>query len=252
MLLIPLGPEDREVRRWPWVTIGIVALNVFVFALDPPGLDSQWGFFADHPSLWTAVTAAFVHADFWHLAWNMIFLLATGPFLEDAYGRVLFPAIYLGSAISGNYVWGELAAGRFHYGIGASGAIFGVEGAFAIRYGTRHLRFFLAPIGFLPFWAFESACGRPSCFCCLHGAVGSRGNPGEQHRLRRTRGRIRVWDAGGRRRLGPGNREALDRSRHRRAQLDLAAAPAPRPGARGSPRGEPGRRAPRREAGALG
>lgn len=150
-----MGPEDREVRRWPWVTIAIVALNVLVFVLDPPGLDSQWGFFADHPSLWTAVTAAFVHASFWHLAWNMIFLLATGPFLEDAYGRVLFPVIYLGSAISGNYVWGELVAGRFHYGIGASGAIFGVEGAFAIRYGTRHLRFFLAPIGFLPFMGFR-------------------------------------------------------------------------------------------------
>ena len=36
-------------------------------------------------------------------------------------------------------------------GIGASGAIFGVEGAFAVRFGARYLRFFLAPIGFLPF-----------------------------------------------------------------------------------------------------
>src|ERR1035438_5282338 len=93
MLVIPLGPEDREVRRWPWVTIGIVALNVLVFVLDPPGLAARWGFFASHPSLWTAVTATFVHADLWHLAGNMIFLLATGPFLEDAYGRVLFPVI---------------------------------------------------------------------------------------------------------------------------------------------------------------
>ena len=39
MLVIPLGPEDREVRRWPWVTIGIVALNVFVFVLDSAGQD---------------------------------------------------------------------------------------------------------------------------------------------------------------------------------------------------------------------
>ena len=149
MLLFPLGPEDREVRRWPWVTIGIVALNVFVFVLDPPAF--QWAFKRSDPSLVTAVTAAFVHADAWHLAGNMIFLLATGPFLEDAYGRLLFPVIYLASAISGNYAWGALGGERGAWGIGASGAIFGVEGAFAVRFGARHLRFFLAPIGFLPF-----------------------------------------------------------------------------------------------------
>src|ERR1700687_5994371 len=151
MLLIPLGPQDRQVRRWPWVTIGIVALNVLVFVLDPPGLAAQWGFSPSEPSAWSAVTAAFVHADFWHLAGNMIFLLATGPFLEDTYGRVLFPVIYLASAISGCYAWGELGGARFARGIGASGAVFGVEGAFAVRFGARSLRFFLAPVGFLPF-----------------------------------------------------------------------------------------------------
>ena len=149
MLLFPLGPEDREVRRWPWVTIAIVALNVFVFFLDPEAF--QWGFKRSDPSLVTAVTAAFVHADVWHLAGNMIFLLATGPFLEDAYGRLLFPVIYLASAISGNYAWGALGGERGAWGIGASGAVFGVEGAFAVRFGTRRLRFFLAPLGFLPF-----------------------------------------------------------------------------------------------------
>jgi membrane associated rhomboid family serine protease len=117
MLVIPLGPEDREVRRWPWVTITIVALNVLVFVLAGPadgtaGLAVQWGFIARDPSPWRAVTSAFVHADFSHLAGNMIFLLATGPFLEDAYGRVLFPVIYLGSAISGCYAWGELGVWR--------------------------------------------------------------------------------------------------------------------------------------------
>lgn len=156
MLVIPLGPEDREVRRWPWVTIAIVAVNVLVFVLAGPadrgaGLTARWEFVRGDPSLWGAVMSAFVHANVWHLAGNMIFLLATGPFLEDAYGRVLFPVIYLGSAVAGCYAWGELGAGRFARVIGASGAIFGVEGAFAVRFGARHLRFFLAPIGFLPF-----------------------------------------------------------------------------------------------------
>jgi membrane associated rhomboid family serine protease len=155
MLLFPLGPEDREVRRWPWVTITIVALNVLVFVLDPPGLAAEWGFTTWNPSPWRAVTAAFVHADFWHLAGNMIFLAATGPFLEDAYGRVLFPVIYLGSAISGCYAWAGLGGWHHASGIGASGAIFGVQGAFAVRFGTRYLRFFLAPVGLLPFLGFR-------------------------------------------------------------------------------------------------
>jgi len=155
MLLFPLGPEDREVRRWPWVTIAIVALNVLVFVFDPPGVAARWGFTTWDPSPWSAVTAAFVHADFWHLAGNMIFLAATGPFLEDAYGRVLFPVIYLGSAISGCYAWAGLGGWHHASGIGASGAVFGVQGAFAVRFGTRYLRFFLAPVGFLPFLGFR-------------------------------------------------------------------------------------------------
>src|SRR5271169_2501879 len=160
MLLIPLGPEDREVRRWPWVTIAIVALNVVVFGVAGPGgrisrPAACWGFFLGDPSLWTAVTSAFVHASFRHLAGNMIFLLATGPFLEDAYGRVLFPVIYLGSAISGCYAWGVLDGERLAWVVGASGAISGVEGAFAVRFGARRLRFFLAPVGFLPFLGFR-------------------------------------------------------------------------------------------------
>jgi hypothetical protein len=85
----------------------------------------------------------------------MIFLAATGPFLEDAYGRVLFPVIYLASAISGCYAWADLGGWRNAWGIGASGAIFGVEGAFAVRFGARYLRFFLAPVGFLPFLGFR-------------------------------------------------------------------------------------------------
>ena len=152
MLLIPLGPEDREVRRWPWVTIGIVALNVFVFVLDPPRLAAQWGFIVREPSLLTAVTSAFVHANFWHLASNVIFLSATGPFLEDAYGRVLYAAIYVMSAIAASYTFGGLGG---YWLIGASGAVFGVMGAFAVRFGTKHLRFFLAPLGFLPFLGFH-------------------------------------------------------------------------------------------------
>src|SRR3974377_771784 len=100
MLLFPLGPEDREVRRWPWVTIAIVSLNVFVFVVvgsadRSPGLAARWGFVPAHADPLKAVSAAFVHGDLWHLAGNMIFFLSVGPFLEDAYGRAPFLVVYL-------------------------------------------------------------------------------------------------------------------------------------------------------------
>ncbi len=160
MLLIPLGPENREVRRWPWVTIGIVVLNVLVFlAVGPAGGGrnrserpaDRFGFIPDRPSLGSAVTATFLHADGEHLAGNMLFLLATGPFLEDAYGRVLYPAVYLGTAVAGWFVDRAIGQRSDLPRVGASPAVYGVEGAFLVRCGASILRFFLAPIGFLPF-----------------------------------------------------------------------------------------------------
>jgi membrane associated rhomboid family serine protease len=164
MLLIPLGPVNREVRRWPWVTVGLVALNLLVFAAGGsadratgggPEAVRRWGFVPARPSLETAVGSAFVHGDGWHLAGNMVALLATGPFLEDVYGRTVYAAIYVGSAVVANHVDGELRGRREVPRIGASGAVFGVEGAFTIRLGGTLLRFFLAPVGFLPFAGFR-------------------------------------------------------------------------------------------------
>ena len=160
MLLIPLGPENREVRRWPWVTIFVVALNVLVFAAAGPAgrkcehgrtLAAEWGFVPDRPGLGSVVTASFLHTDGWHLAANMAALLATGPFLEDACGRVLYVAVYLASDAVGAFVDGQVSAEGGVPRVGASAAVYGVEGAFLIRFGGTILRFFLAPFGFLPF-----------------------------------------------------------------------------------------------------
>jgi membrane associated rhomboid family serine protease len=160
MLLIPLGPENPEVRRRPWVTVGIVVLNVLVFlAVGPAGRKDEygqspsreWGFVPEKSGLGRSLTSTFIHSDGWHLAGNMVFLLATGPFLEDVFGRVAYPALYFGSAIAGDLIDGEISENRRTPRIGASGAISGVLGAFLVRLGGSTLRFFVAPFGFLPF-----------------------------------------------------------------------------------------------------
>lgn len=98
----------------------------------------------------TMVTSMFVHAGWLHLIGNLLFLYVTGPFLEDVYGRVAFPALY---AVSG------LAALQAHTAhdptstvplVGASGAIAGVMGAFLVRLGASRIHFLLLPFPVLP------------------------------------------------------------------------------------------------------
>ncbi|MDQ1093897.1 membrane associated rhomboid family serine protease [Xanthomonas sacchari] len=107
--------------------------------------------------------SAFLHADAMHLIGNMLFLLALGTLLEGAIGGWRFLAVYLlgafgASAVSLCWRWGEAGGG-----LGASGAIAALMGAFCVVWGRRPVRFFYwaavlfdyvrAPaIALLPLW----------------------------------------------------------------------------------------------------
>jgi membrane associated rhomboid family serine protease len=77
------------------------------------------------------VTAAFLHAGLLHLAFNMFALASLGPVLESALGRSRFLVLYLLSALGGSTLSFLLAAPNT-FGVGASGAIFGLFGAFYV------------------------------------------------------------------------------------------------------------------------
>lgn len=84
----------------------------------------------------------FLHGGWIHLLGNMFLLFICGPFLEDVWGRPLYGAFYIaaglfsGIAFSLHFPASELPL------IGASGAIAGVMGAFAIRHWNKKMRFF--------------------------------------------------------------------------------------------------------------
>lgn len=88
---------------------------------------------------WRLLTAIFLHAGLLHIAFNAYALWIFGTAMEDALGRtrfllVFFVTGFLASATS--YAFGPVEA----VGVGASGAIFGVFGAFiAYNYRRRHL-----------------------------------------------------------------------------------------------------------------
>ncbi len=84
-----------------------------------------------HGDVYRLVTAMFLHFGVIHLALNMYVLFLVGPTLEQSLGRLRFLALYFIAGIGGSvgtFVFGphaEVAAG-------ASGAIFGLFGAYYV------------------------------------------------------------------------------------------------------------------------
>jgi membrane associated rhomboid family serine protease len=86
---------------------------------------------------WRLVTATFLHADVWHIALNVWALTIFGPLVEDALGAARLAAIYLVTgfvASATSYAFGDVVT----VAVGASGAIFGLVGAWVAYNLRRH------------------------------------------------------------------------------------------------------------------
>lgn len=152
-MFIPLHDHNslKHVLR-PVVTWGLIALNVLAYfvlqgavtgdvspasvlsyglipsvVLDikdlAPGLQAV-------PDSLTLFTYAFLHADFWHLAGNMLFLWVFGDNVEDAMGHMRFLAFYLLGAAAGGLAYILVNANSDVPLIGASGAVSAVVAAY--------------------------------------------------------------------------------------------------------------------------
>ncbi len=84
--------------------------------------------------LWRLITPVVLHGGVMHLAVNCMSLNTLGPAVERQFGREQFWAVYLASALGGNYL-----SYRFcpNDAVGASSAIFGLVGAMGV-YLQRH------------------------------------------------------------------------------------------------------------------
>jgi membrane associated rhomboid family serine protease len=118
----------------PWVTRLIVAnIIVYLLQISLPGVTELFAlvpaYLLQRP--WTILTYMFTHSrsGISHIAFNMLALWIFGPRVEQRLGGPTFIRLYLLSGISGGLL--SLLFTPFSAIVGASGAIFGVQLAFA-------------------------------------------------------------------------------------------------------------------------
>lgn len=86
------------------------------------------------PNIYTLFTSMFVHSDFLHILGNMFVFFFMGVAFEQRIGAKRFLVIYLITGICGALTHSLLNIGSAVPLVGASGAIFGILGAFAFAY----------------------------------------------------------------------------------------------------------------------
>ncbi len=133
------------------IVLVIIAVNVVVFFLEDFGRNLR---VVDRYAMWPvavhlqheyyrAFTAMWLHANFLHIFFNMLALLIVGPAVEVLLGKARFLALYLIAGLGGS-VCSYLLSQPNAAGIGASGAIMGIMGAYVVLAARRRLP--LAPV----------------------------------------------------------------------------------------------------------
>lgn len=100
------------------------------------------------PAWGTVFTSMFMHAGFWHLAGNMLYLWIFGNNIEDAMGHGRFLVFYLLCGVGAVFAQVLPNPGSIIPMVGASGAISGVLGAYMLLFPRARVLLGL-PLGFL-------------------------------------------------------------------------------------------------------
>ncbi len=159
-------------KRWeklPWVTIILVAINILVFLICTFTGDLLYnkGAFGvkdiiEDKAYYRMFTSMFLHADIQHLFSNMIVLYYVGEIVEDQLDHIPYAVLYFLSGIAGDiFSMGyELLTEDYVSSIGASGAVFGVEGALLLLIILHHGKIETMTAGRVAFAiAFSLYCG---------------------------------------------------------------------------------------------
>lgn len=148
--------DDNPTRTIPYVTYGLIALNILVFFYEaslPEAALERFFYSAavvpveltasfqdaftttgELPEWSTLITSQFLHGGWLHLFGNMLFLWIFGNNVEDELGHVQFLFFYLLCGVLAALTQWFFAPFSEIPSLGASGAIAGVMGAYIVRF----------------------------------------------------------------------------------------------------------------------
>jgi len=139
MIFLRYESFSQYIRFYP-VTFSILLIQIVMFAImafsggttNPETLirfGAMYSFPGVAPEYWRYFTAIFLHIGFPHLLFNSFALYVFAPPLERILGKWNYIVFYLGSGFAGNALAQWLHTGSY-FAAGASGAIYGIYGAF--------------------------------------------------------------------------------------------------------------------------
>ena len=175
-MVMPLGDDDLDRHRTPYVTFALIAINIVVWLLELSGGErfingySAIPFEITHntdlvgnqsvnvggqsitipmypgptPIYLTLLTSMFMHASWMHIIGNMLYLWIFGDNIEDRLGHVKFLIFYLVCGFAASAAHIIFSASSVIPGLGASGAIAGVLGAYLILFPKKNVRVLFA------------------------------------------------------------------------------------------------------------
>ena len=142
--------DDNPTTILPFVTIGLIAVNVMVFMLqvtspvNPREIALAYGAVPNyllkfdavqpiHPLL-TLFTSMFMHGGLFHLGGNMLYLWIFGNNIEDKLGHIKFVIFYILGGIAAAYSHAFASPSSMLPMVGASGAVSGILGAYVLLF----------------------------------------------------------------------------------------------------------------------
>ncbi len=163
--MFPLNDtEPNRYSLFPFMTVLLIAANVLVLALEPslPAQEQRLYYltFGFTPLLiWNRIgggvvsnlTAMFLHGGWFHLASNMFALWVFGRRVEDACGPWRFLLFYLFAGTCAHLATALVMKDSSIPSIGASGAVFGVMGAYLLMFPGGRIRTLIL-IEIVPIW----------------------------------------------------------------------------------------------------
>jgi membrane associated rhomboid family serine protease len=164
--MLPLNDtEQNRYSFFPIMTVILIVMNCFVFYIQWFVIrEDYWPFFmkyaatprlimnAQGAGALSSITAMFLHGDPFHLIGNMLALWVFGRRVEDACGPWRFLAFYLLAGTWAHILFVLVQSDSRIPSIGASGAIFGLMGAYLLLYPGGRIRtlIFLSFVPLLP------------------------------------------------------------------------------------------------------